>query len=240
MKKRGRKAKITILLFSTALLLCFMFSPLVSSINYPANSTIDLKIPTNATSCNVTIVFPNSTNLIYNKTMSVFNTGFGNYTFNNTILNGEYDYYSPCGSGSIQITQNGDNLSTGTGLIYFLVTLFAFVVFLFVGWIFLSINGENPKDETGYLGITYRKYIKTALFPIVYVTFLWFFNFIIGLSTNYLSLSLYLNTLGFIFGILMGLVYPVIVITIIVEIVLMVKDANISKEYKSLWSNYPK
>jgi len=102
----------------------------------------------------------------------------------------------------------------------------------------LNINGENPKDETGYIGINYRKYVKTALFPLVYVTFLWFFNFIIGLSNNYLGLTLYSNTLGFIFMVLTKLVYPVIVLCFIIAIVLMIKDSNIEKEYKSLWSRY--
>jgi hypothetical protein len=136
------------------------------------------------------------------------------------------------------VTENGDSINTGIGLIYFLVTIFAFGIFFLLGWIFLNIEGENPKDDTGYLGINYKKYIKTAMFPLVYVSFLWAYNFIIGLSNNYLGLTLYSNTLEFIFMILTKLVYPIIVITFIIEIVLLVKDSNIEKEYKSLWSPY--
>jgi hypothetical protein len=165
----------------------------------------------------------------------------GNFTKNK-----EYSFLFACNSSaeggfyenSFYVTQNGDRVETGTGLIYFLVTLFAFGIFFLITWLFLNINGENPKDETGYLGINYRKYIKCALFPLVYVTFLWFFNFIIGLSGNYLGLTLYSNTLEFVFMILTKLVYPIIVLCCIIAIVLMVKDSNIKKEYQSLWSQY--
>lgn len=226
MKKRGINSKRIFFLLSIMLFLSLM--PLISSQIY------DLKIPTNETACNVTITFPNSSNLIINEEMTL-GVGYGNYTFNYPIF-GEYNYFSNCGAGTFN--PNGQTLTTGTSLIYFLVTLFAFFIFLGVGWIFLNINGENPKDETGYLGINYRKYIKTALFPLVYVSFIWFFNFIIGLSNNYLGLTLYSETLGFIFLILMRLTLPVVIITAIVELVLMVKDSNIRKEYKSLWSQF--
>jgi hypothetical protein len=165
----------------------------------------------------------------------------GNFTYS-----GKYAYVFQCNSSTaggyytndFDITPNGDSIDTGTGLIYFLVTLFSFGIFLLISWLFLTINGENPKDETGFLGINYRKYIKCALFPLVYVVFLWFFNFIIGLSNNYLGLTLYANTLGFIFMILTKLVYPIIALCVIIAIVLMIKDSNIEKEYKSLWNNY--
>lgn len=147
-------------------------------------------------------------------------------------------YFGGQAKFSYYVTQNGESLSTATGIIYFLITLFAFGVFFLITWIFLNINGENPKDETGYIGLNYRKYIKTALFPLVYVSFLWFFNFIIGLSNNYLGLTLYSNTLGFIFILLTKLTLPVLIVTLLIELVLMIKDGNIEKEYKSLWNKY--
>jgi hypothetical protein len=164
------------------------------------------------------------------------NTGYANYSFNPPTL-GDYSYYSNCGYGTIN--PSGETLTTSKGILYFLVTLFAFGIFLLICWLFLNINGENNKNELGEItGLNYRKYIKTALFPLVYVSFIWFFNFIIGLSNNYLGLTLYSNTLGFIFMILTKLVYPVIVLCVIIAIVLMVKDSNIEKEYKSLWNKY--
>lgn len=224
MKKRSDKHRITAnLIFILSFLL---FLPLVSS--------YDLKIPTNESSCNITIAFSNSTDLIINGEMSI-NTGYANYSFNPPDL-GDYHYYSNCGYGTIN--PSGETLTTSKGILYFLVTLFAFGIFFLLGWLFLNIKGENPKDETGYLGINYRKYLKCALFPLVYISFLWAFNFIIGLSNNYLGLTLYSNTLEFMFMVLSKLIYPVIVLTIIIMIVLMVKDANIEKEYKSLWSPY--
>lgn len=226
MKKGIDKLKLTLFLFSIIIFLAII--PLISS------QTYDLKIPTNETSCNVTITFLNSSDFVVNKGMTI-GVGYGNYTLNYPAF-GEYKYFSNCGSGTFN--PNGETLSTGTSLIYLLVTIFSLLIFGIVTWIFLNINGENPQDETGYLGINYRKYVKTALFPLVYVLFIWCFNFIIGLSNNYLGLTLYQNTLEFMFLILMKLVIPVIIITAIIELVLMVKDSNIKKEYKSLWNQY--
>lgn len=190
------------------------------------------------------VSFPNSTLAINQTNMSNAGNGEFYYIFTNTSTIGRYDVRGisdGCDntfSFYFDVTKNGDKIETGTSLIYFLVTLFAFGIFFIITWLFLNINGENPKDETGYLGINYRKYIKTALFPLVYVSFLWFFNFIIGLSNNYLGLTLYANTLNFLFLILAKLVYPIIAVTFIIEIVLMVKDNNIKKEYETLWSRF--
>jgi hypothetical protein len=225
MVKRSENLKSIFLIFS---IFVFILIPFINA--------YDLKIPTNTTACNVTISFQNSTNLINNAIMDKSaTTGYANYSFN-PPTQGDYYYYSNCGSGTFN--PNGETLTTSKGLLYFLVTLFAFGIFFLISWIFLNINGENPKDETGYLGINYRKYLKTSLFPLVYVTFLWFFNFIIGLSSNYLGLTLYSNTLEFIFIILTKLTYPIIAVTFIVLIVLMVKDSNIKKEYQSLWTRF--
>jgi hypothetical protein len=165
----------------------------------------------------------------------------GNFT-----KKGEMGYLFACNSSSfggeasvpILVTSTGEELTSPESTLYFLVTIFAFFIFVLVVYLFISVEGENPKDETGYLGINYKKYLKTALFPLCYVTFIWFFNFIIGLSNNYLGLTLFSNTLGFMFEIMIKLTLPIIVVTIIWEFVLMVKDNNIIKEYKSLWSRY--
>lgn len=225
MKKRSVINNFAIILF-----LMMFLVPFVSSQIY------DLKIPTNETACNITITFQNSTDIITNKIMSL-GVGYGNYSFNYP-LSGEYYYYSDCGSGTFNI--GGETLTTGKSILYFLVTLFAFLIFGILVYIFLGMDGSNPRsNETGdYLSINYKKYVKTALFPLVYVTFLWAFNFIIGLSNNYLGLTLYSNTLGFIFMILTKLIFPIILLTVIWEIVLLIKDSNVEKEYKSLWSQY--
>jgi hypothetical protein len=157
---------------------------------------------------------------------------------------GQYAYVFQCNSttaggyysNSFEVTPNGDFLTSSSAILYFLVTLFAFLILGILIYIFVSMDGSNPQSSEGdYLSINYKKYVKTALFPLVYVVFLWAFNFIIGLSNNYLGLTLYANTLGFIFMILTKGIYPIILLTFIWEIVLMIKDANVTKEYKSLW-----
>ena len=225
MLKRGIKPKkIYLLLFSIILFVSFM----------SFTSSYDLKIPTNATSCNITVEFPNSTNFIINKSMTS-GVGYFNYSFSPTISN--YNYYSNCGSGSLNI--NGQNLTSAQAILYFLVTLFSFFIFLGLLWLMTSIKGENDTNSLGeILSINYKKYIKWGMLPLIYVSFIWFFNFIIGLSNNYLGLTLYSNTLEIIFRIMTKLIYPIIIFTILFEGYLLVKDNNIIKEYKSLWSRF--
>jgi hypothetical protein len=129
-------------------------------------------------------------------------------TLGNFTKIGEYSYGIKCNNsayggtitGLLQVTTTGEELTPSESIIYFLIIFFAFFVFMLLSYIFINMEGSNPKGEKGdILLINYKKYVKTALFPLVYVTFLWFFNFIIGLSENYLGLTLYPNTLGFIF-----------------------------------------
>ena len=142
--------------------------------------------------------------------------------------------------GSFEVTPSGENLTEGTSTIYVIVTIFAFLIFALLLFLFIYIDGKNPKnDETGdIVGVNYKKYVKTSIFPLVYVSFIWFFNFIIGLSNNFLGLTLYANTLEFMFLILIKLTYPILIITFVILLALMVKDGNIKKEYKSLWNRY--
>lgn len=142
-------------------------------------------------------------------------------------------------SGFFDITLNGEELTEGKSTIYVIVTIFAFLIFALILFLFIYIDGSNPKDEKGdYTGLNYKKYVKTSLFPLVYVSFIWFFNFIIGLSNNFLGLTMYSNTLEFMFLIMVKLTFPIIVVTGIILLVQMVKDANIRKEYNSLWNRY--
>lgn len=224
MGKRSENLKRVFLIFF--ILSFLIFVPFISS--------YDLKIPTNETACNITISFSNSTDFLVNKVMTL-NNGYANYTFNPS--SSIYNYFSNCGYGTINI--NGENLTSAQSILYFLVTLFAFFVFVLVTYIFISIEGENPRNEKGYFsGINYKKYIKISMFPLVYISFLWFFNFIIGLSTNYLQLTLYAETLGFIFMVLTKGIYVILVLTIIVLGVRLIQDSNIKEEYKSLWNQY--
>lgn len=160
---------------------------------------------------------------------------------------GEHSFYIWCNNsvfggeakGTFYVNPNGEELTEGKSITYFLVTLFAFGIFGLLLYLFLRIDGMNPKNELKeYIGINYKKYLKVSLIPLVYVSFIWAFNLIIGLSNNFLGLTLFPNTLAFIFLVLIKLVYPVIVLTLIILVILLIKDSNIKKEYKSLWSQF--
>lgn len=95
------------------------------------DSFCDLKIPTNESSCLLTISYPNSTNLVFNQSMTI-NSGYANYSFSG-LNSGDYNYFSPCGQGVLEVTSSGrGSPTTGEALnflgifgsIFFIAILF--------------------------------------------------------------------------------------------------------------------
>ncbi len=158
---------------------------------------------------------------------------------------GTYTYVTHCNSENfggvvsvrLVITPTGDGLEEPESILYFLVTIFAFGIFLGLLILNIRLPYGNPKNENKeFIGIEYKKYVKVALIPLTYVSFIWFFNFLVGLSTNYLTLNMYENLMGSMLLLLTKLAFPLLIVIFLVELVLMVKDINIQKEFKSLWA----
>jgi len=214
------------------LILILMVVPLVSSQTYKINSVIDLKIPTNASSCNVTVTFPNSTNVIYNQTMSTFNTGYANYTFTNSLLNGEYDYYSNCGSGYIQVTGNGDVLTTPMALLYSLIWIVCFLMFVGLLIYGIAADGNNKRDEmTGYvLDVSNVKYLKIFSLAFCYVILLFLSYFTWMICFAYLDFAFIASIFQFIFYGMAGLTLPLFILFVYLLIANAIRDSKIKEE----------
>ncbi len=121
------------------LALVLVFSILASLIfvsAYKQNSAIDIKISTNQTPCRITIQAPNSTNLIFNQSMtSQTGTGYANYTLSatNSSSTGVYNYFAECNSyiysGLFSITTTGEDLGTSQALTILGLLGFTFLLF---------------------------------------------------------------------------------------------------------------
>ena len=112
------------------LIFVIAFLSLVSSFNYPSNKQIDFKIPTNKSSCNLTIS-NSTTDIILNQVMGINNLSqYANYTLS-PLPQGNYEYFSNCGNGFFQITENGE--PTNNTQLYsriFLLLFFMLLIFL--------------------------------------------------------------------------------------------------------------
>lgn len=119
----------------------------VSAITYKTNTAIELRHESNATACNISIAYPNSTLLTTNQIMTM-TTGYGNYSISATNVTGEYEYFGECDgisfSGQFQITKTGVPISEESSTqsltrgIYFVGMI---AVLMFLG--FLYYKGLN-------------------------------------------------------------------------------------------------
>lgn len=111
---------------------------------YIKDTAIDLKISTNSSPCNVTITYPNTTNFIYNKPMTM-GTGYANYTLNITEL-GNYGYYSDCGNGIIEVTPNGESNASGIFLVFIYFLFIISIIGLIVTFILTLVNLATSRE----------------------------------------------------------------------------------------------
>lgn len=142
-KQRERRTKgQTVKGLSLSSLSLFFFLFLISFTSaqtYNQESIIDLKISTNLTNCNLTVAYPDSSNLVFEVPMSI-NKGYANYTLAPLTEIGIYQYFSECGSGTFEVTSGTNDGS---------ITLFIFLYILFYG---ITILGLIKKHEWITLG----------------------------------------------------------------------------------------
>lgn len=151
-----------------AVLFLFFFINIIGAKTYPQGIEVNFKISTNESSCNITIEYPNTTNLIDNQGMTLA-TGYANINTNFDTI-GVYNYYSNCGSGNFEVTTNGNKGDISQILLY--IFLGTILIFLFG----LSVYGgtkiplQNIRDnEDGVIQINWRKYLKIFSWAMAYM-----------------------------------------------------------------------
>ena len=187
----------------TTLILIFLFffivPTLASSYLFEQGKEADIKVSCfdindnpcpSSTSCNLTIIHPNSSVVVDNGVMSK-QTSYYNYTLNGTKTTsvGEYSAISNCnGSTSsfttftFEITPNGEKPTTASGILY--TSLFVFIVFLFG----LTMTGIFKIENL------YGKFAMVQLSYFLWITVL-FISW--NLASNFLTSTPYL--ISFIF-----------------------------------------
>jgi hypothetical protein len=98
--------------------------------------------------------------------------------------------------------------------------------------------GNETNEKGAIIKITKLKYVKLALILLTWVLFTWFLNILIGLSDNFVSLTMYYGFFGFMFDVMNRLALPLGIVIFVIAIFEIVRDANIMGNIKKFGSAY--
>jgi hypothetical protein len=212
---------------------------------FEKGSCVELTYSNNVSSyANISaITYPlNSSYAIYGDVAFTDNgNGFYNYSFCNTQILGTYNVYGHSDIETFEyyfkITPSGIDLTTSEALIYVILTLAVFLIFALSFYIMLTIPYSNESNEKGaVIKITKAKYFKLLMIGVTYSMFVWLLNILIGVSDNFVSLSLYYGFISFLFTIFLNLTIPVFAVIFVIGLFEIIRDANIYQEIKTLGS----
>lgn len=204
-----------------------------------------IQLCANCTFNNITsVISSNSTELITNVVMTRDGTNY-NYTLlsNNTNVLGSYNvngFGDPNGVNEVwaytfDVTKNGTVLETSESLIFILLTLAFFVFFLLSFYFALATPYSNEANNQGMvIKVTKLKYVKLFFIMLSYILFIVFLNSLIGISDNFVSLTLFAGIIGFLFQILNFLAWPFGIFIIILSFFEVIRDANLQGNIKLL------
>lgn len=141
-------------------------------------------------------------------------------------------------NGFIEVTKTGTSLEESEafvlGILSFGILLLSIITFYFM--LITPYSNQMNEKQNLVIRVTRTKYIKLGLILITYGLFTWFLNIMIGLSENFVSLTMYYGLFGGIFWIMNALSLPVSIIIIVIMLFEIVRDANIQKNIKALGS----
>lgn len=190
-------------------------------------------------------------NILYGKN-NTLNEGY-DYEFslnqNNFSTQGQYSYVIQClssneslgGFESVGFIVSNKKLSMdiGESIMYVILTVAIFLVFLLSLYFTIITPFLNKRDENdgSIVKIVKLKYVKLFLIMFTYAMFVWFFNVLIGIADNFVSLSLYYGFVSFMFELMLRLALPFSIVILIIAGINILKDMNVQKEIKK-WGKY--
>lgn len=191
------------------------------------------------------IVYPNRTFIINSQTPMIKTGDDYSYSFSNTSTIGNYIVYGVCDESGAKtnwvydfnVTPNGDTLSTGSSIIFSILTIFVFLFFLMGLFFSIAIPyGNKIKNDGAVIKVSKLKYVKIAVIMITYLSFIWVLNLLIALSNNYSFLTQYYGLVSFLFTALNSIALPFGLGLLILSFFEIIRDANIQKQIESFGS----
>jgi len=209
------------------------------------NSTTGLLVTNNTAECHFHLYKENGT-LAYNPKMTFHTPHDFTTTIPSNILTqnkGSFSIHcntSSTGgfvSGPIRFTRTGKELLTPEAILYLILALGVLLLFVLSFYFMISVPYSNKVNEKGaVIKLTRLKYVKLGFILLTWVLLTWLLNILVGLSDNFISLTMYYGFFGFVFDIMNRLALPVGIIVLITAIFEIIKDANIQKAIKKFGS----
>lgn len=184
------------------------------------------------------VQYPNLSVEIIDTLMTKNGTSY-NYTFCNTNANGDYSYCTLTDVDSIdtiackpfEITQSGTSIDTGSSIIYIILASGVFILFSLSFYFMVVVPYSNRANEKGaVIQVVKLKYVKLGLILLTWVLFVWFLNILIGLSDNFVNLTMYYGFFSFMFEVMNKISLPLSIVILIIAGIEIIRDTNIQKE----------
>jgi len=138
-----------------------------------------------------------------------------------------------------EATKTGKGFDIEESLVYFILAFGVLILFALSFYFMIATEYGNEIDERGaVIKVTKLKYVKLALILLTWVLFTWFLNILIGLSDNFVSLTMYYGFFGFMFTIMNAVALPLGVVIIVIMLFEIIRDANIMENIKKFGSSY--
>jgi len=139
---------------------------------------------------------------------------------------------------AIDVTKTGKEINTSESLIYFILFFGVFLLFALSFYFMISVPYSNKIDEKGVvIQLTKLKYVKLGLILLTWVLFTWVLNILIGLSDNFVSLTMYYGFFGFMFSIMNRLALWVGITVIVIAFFEIIRDSNIQENISKFGSS---
>lgn len=206
----------------------------------PATLNQEYTILQTCASCTYVNVTVSNLNGIISYNVAMTNNGSGVWT--STITPTVSSRHDVTGQGDIDgtdtsfatffdVTPSGKVSSTGDSILYSLFTLICFGWICLLSFFIITMPSGNEKDDAGFEGKVVKiKYFRVILIFLLYPSLILLLNFLNGLATNFVALSMFSGILGFLFEMMVRLSWPFTVIIIAWIIVMLIHDTNINKQ----------
>lgn len=215
-------------------------------VNLKAPCTIDGKNCNTSVVCNISITYPkNGSFMIENQLMTNTGNGMPNITLNDTSILGNYKAPLSCcfndicdkGNADFEITPNGEILSL-SGAIVYVILAFGVLLLFVISFYFMIVTpySNNVNERGAVIQVTRLKYVKLGLILLTWVSLTWFLNILIGLSDNFVSLTMYYGFFGFVFETMNRLALPLGIFIMVLSFFEIIRDANIHENIKKFGS----
>lgn len=201
-------------------------------------------VPTSTALCNITVLDPTNIVIVSFKAMSYdSSTQTYNYTLpgSNTSKIGDYCYDITCSDPTSHenatdhfcapATPAGMDLGIGQSIIYFILLGLSFVFlggFIYGAVVIPFKNKRNPENQV--VAINNFKYLKILFIALSYILLMWIAYLLYNISYAFIYIKMFSDIFLFLFRLLIGFMWPIIVVTIMLSIYLWAIDKKTQKK----------